>query len=62
MAEHANRGPELMALFTAGIAIAAISVILRLWVRLKIIRKAGVDDWVVAASLVRLADSPTFVL
>ena len=47
-----NRGPESLAIFCTGTAIAAIAVVLRLWVRNKIVRKVGLDDWIVAASLV----------
>lgn len=47
-----NRGPEFLAVFGTGTGIAAIAVILRLWVRFRIIRKVGADDWVVAASMV----------
>ena len=51
--ERANRGPEFIAIFTVGLALAAVSVVLRLWVRWKIIRKFGLDDGFAAASLVR---------
>jgi hypothetical protein len=51
--QHQNRGPEFLAIFGTGTGIAAITVILRLWVRSRIIRKVGADDWVVAASLVK---------
>lgn len=47
-----NRGPEFLAVCCTGIAIAAVTVILRLWVRIKIVRKVGVDDWLAAISLV----------
>ena len=53
--ERADRGPELIAVFTVGLAVAAVSVILRLWVRWKILRKLGLDDGFVTASLVRQA-------
>lgn len=39
-----NRGPQFLAVFGTGTAIAAIVVILRLWVRVRIIRKVGADD------------------
>ena len=48
-----------MAIFGTGTAIASILVILRLWVRARIIRKVGADDWVVAISLVSIKDSGT---
>ena len=50
--EDHSRGPELLAIFGTGTAVATIMVILRLWVRTRIIRKVGADDWIVAASLV----------
>ena len=57
-AESDNRGPELVAVFATGTGVAAILVALRLWVRWRVIRKVGLDDWVVAASLVRSVTAP----
>ncbi len=48
-----SRGPEFLAIFCTGTAIAAIIVALRLWVRNKIVKKVGLDDWIVTASLVK---------
>ena len=48
-----NRGPEVLAIFGTGTALASIAVISRLWVRARIIRKIGADDWIVAISLVK---------
>ena len=48
-----NRGPEFVAIFCTGTAIAAIVVALRLWVRNKIVKKVGLDDRIVTASLVK---------
>ena len=50
--ESHDRGPEFLAIFGTGAAIAAIVVILRVWIRVRILRKVGIDDWVVSASLV----------
>ena len=47
-----NRGPEILAVFCSGTALAALAVALRLWVRARLIRKVGLDDWLVALSLV----------
>ena len=47
-----DRGPTILALLYSGSAVAAAIVALRLWVRVKIIRNVGLDDWLVAASLV----------
>lgn len=47
-----DRGPGFLAVFGTGTGLATIAVILRLWVRVRILRKVGADDWVVAASLV----------
>ena len=49
---HDNRGPELVAIFSVGIAIATIMVSLRLWIRLKVLQKTGWDDWVMLAAWV----------
>lgn len=50
--ENVNRGPECLAIFGTGIGVAAMVVILRLWIRVRILRKVGADDWLMAASLV----------
>lgn len=47
-----TRGPEILAVFCSGTALAALAVAMRLWVRAKIIRKVGLDDWLVAFSMV----------
>ena len=48
-----NKGPQVLGIFCTGTAVAAILVGLRLWVRNKIIRKVGLDDWIVTVSLVK---------
>ena len=48
-----NKGPEVLAVFGTGTALASIAVILRLWVRARILRKIGADDWIMAISLVK---------
>lgn len=52
--EDHSRGPELLAIFGTGTGVAAILVILRLWVRIRILRKVGADDWILFVSLVNL--------
>ena len=50
-------GPEMVVVFPVGVVIvvAKTLVILRLWVRTTIVRKVGVNDRFIAASLVRNA-------
>jgi len=48
-----NKGPLFIAVFSAGLAVAYIVVALRLWVRIKLVGKVGVDDYIMTASLVR---------
>ena len=50
-----NRGPELLAVFSTGTGIAAVAVIMRFWVRTRIVRKLGADDWIAAVSLVSMS-------
>lgn len=52
--EDHNKGPAFLAIFGTGTAVAAICVFLRLWVRSRIIRKMGSDDWIVAVSIVSI--------
>ena len=47
-----NRGPAFVAVFSAGLAVAIVLVALRLWVRFKVVRKVGADDYVMLASMV----------
>lgn len=47
-----NRGPAFVVVFGSLVAIAILLVVLRIWVRIKIIRKLGLDDWIMMASLV----------
>ena len=56
-----DRGPQFLTVFGTGTAIASILVLLRLWVRAYIIRKVGLDDWFVAASLVGMIMSYYFI-
>ena len=49
-----NKGPLFIGVFSAGLAVAFIVVALRLWVRIKLVGKVGVDDYIMTASLVRI--------
>lgn len=49
-----DKGPLFVAVFAAGLAVALVTVILRLWVRIKLIGKVGVDDYIMTVSFVRL--------
>ena len=51
--EEANRGPEFLAIFSAGVVIATALVALRFWVRIRFVRMVGWDDWIAFAALVR---------
>ena len=51
--EDHNRGPVFLAVFGTGTAVATIAVLLRMWVRARIVRKIGADDWIVLVSLVK---------
>ena len=45
-------GGVLVAVFGTGVGLAVILVTLRIWTRIKILRKTGADDWTVIVSLV----------
>lgn len=49
---YENRARELVAVVAACLFVATAIVCLRFYVRLVIIKKPGVDDWVLAAALV----------
>jgi len=51
---YENRGGELVAVITALSIVTTVVVGLRFYVRLRIIKKLGIDDWVLAAALVYL--------
>lgn len=54
MSSEENLAPTLLGVFVTGAILSTISVALRLWVRGWIVRKVGLDDWVVLCSLVRV--------
>lgn len=45
MAEIENRGPELFAVGIALVTTAAVSILLRCYVRIFLVRNFGFDDW-----------------
>lgn len=47
-----NRGPELFAVNVAFISLAGISYLLRCFVRLKMVKAFGLDDWLMGLALV----------
>lgn len=52
-AHEENRGAMFLAVMGTATIVAGIVVILRLWVRVRIVRNVGADDWLMAASLVK---------
>ena len=51
-----NRGPAFVTVFGSLVALAILLVLLRIWVRIKILHKIGLDDYIMMASLVGLND------
>jgi hypothetical protein len=49
-----NRGPQLAAVMAVLLGLAWISMILRGYVRLRMLRSFGLDDWLAVAALVSL--------
>ena len=48
-----NRGPLIIAVSFVEFAFALLLVVLRFYTRIKLVRKIGLDDWLVLAALVR---------
>ncbi|KAK4125816.1 hypothetical protein N657DRAFT_654352 [Parathielavia appendiculata] len=46
-----NRGPEILAVCGSLVGIALFVVVLRIWVRAKIVRHVGADDWTIIAAM-----------
>lgn len=55
---NAYKGDQAVAISTSFVVIAAIFVAARLVVRLRIVRGAGADDWVILGSLVSVLILP----
>ncbi|KAL2130636.1 hypothetical protein VTI74DRAFT_6137 [Chaetomium olivicolor] len=47
-----NRGPEILAVCGSLVGVALIVVLLRIWVRAKMVQKVGADDWVIVGAMV----------
>lgn len=50
-----NRGPELTAVCATFVTTTVIAVALRCYVRLRIVRNFGIDDWVMVGALVSVS-------
>lgn len=47
-----DKGPLFLGIFAAGTTIAILTTALRFWVRARILRRLGPDDWIMLSSLV----------
>jgi hypothetical protein len=47
-----DRGPEILAVCGSLVGIALVMVVLRIWVRAKMVRHVGADDWTIIAAMV----------
>jgi hypothetical protein len=47
-----DRGPEILAVCGSLVGIALVVVVLRIWVRAKLVRHVGADDWTIIAAMV----------
>ncbi|KAK4141769.1 uncharacterized protein C8A04DRAFT_38813 [Dichotomopilus funicola] len=47
-----NRGPEILAVCGALVGLALVVVLMRLFVRYKMVRHVGMDDWVIIGAMV----------
>ena len=50
--KHENRGPELVAILVALLVLSFISVALRCYVRIRMIKAFAIDDWLTVGTLV----------
>ena len=48
-----NRGPEILAVCGSLVGLSLVVVLLRVWVRAKIVGHMGADDWTIIAAMVR---------
>ncbi|KAL2193357.1 hypothetical protein P885DRAFT_45409 [Corynascus similis CBS 632.67] len=46
-----NRGPEILAVCGSLVGFSLVIVLLRLYVRAKMVRHVGVDDWIIVAAM-----------
>ena len=49
-----NRGGEILTVCGTLVALSLVVVALRIWVRARMIRQVGLDDWTMIAAMVRL--------
>ncbi|KAJ5623787.1 hypothetical protein N7510_000096 [Penicillium lagena] len=47
-----NKGPRILAVFWSLTALTLVVVIIRLFIRIRILRNTGLDDWLILASVV----------
>ncbi|GLB03879.1 hypothetical protein AtubIFM57258_009126 [Aspergillus tubingensis] len=50
---HQTKGPRILAVFWAMTSLAILAVAARLFIRIKVLRNPGADDWLIAASMTR---------
>ena len=61
MTSQTTRVPELLGVIVPGLLISAVVCALRFYVRARLVRKIGVDDWVVLLSFVSFREYPAKV-
>ncbi len=49
-----NRGPEILAVCGSLVGLATLVVALRIWVRARMVKHIGADDWTIIAAMVCL--------
>ncbi|PYI06301.1 hypothetical protein BO78DRAFT_418709 [Aspergillus sclerotiicarbonarius CBS 121057] len=49
---HQTKGPRILAVFWTMTSLALLLVAARLFIRIKVLRSPGADDWLIAASMV----------
>lgn len=52
MASHDNRSPQLIAISIAFLPFAVLSVAVRVYTRMRMMKRLGADDWFIIAALV----------
>lgn len=53
--EIENRGPELLGVNVAFLTAALVSILLRCFVRVFMVKAFGVDDWLMVVAAVRIS-------
>jgi hypothetical protein len=49
-----NRGPEILAICGSLVGLALVTVLLRVYVRVAMVKHMGADDWTIVAAMVCL--------